>query len=463
MGGLTRRTAVASAILGVVIAAAYAVLLLSISEMRDAARLSRHSQEVLSAANRLERLVVDLETGPRGYVITGDERFLEPWTSARRALPEVSRDLVALAQVPVQHARALRIARQIDAYVRGYSVPLVEAARRGQPSARSAAVTDEGRRRTDAIRNDFDGLVATERSLAREREERSDAAASRAVIAAAAGLAGSVVLILLFAVYLARAIVRPVRRAADMAGRVAGGDLAVRMPETGAGEIGALERAFNAMTRSLEANRDELIASRARVVAAADETRRRIERDLHDGTQQRLVSLGLELRSAEAMVPPDQEELRRQLGRTTEGLADAAQDLQELTRGIHPAILSRGGLEPALKTLARRSAVPVLLDVRVEGRLAQSLEVAVYYIVSEALTNAAKHAGASEVTVGLETAEATVRLAIRDDGIGGADPAGGSGLIGLRDRVEAVGGAIEIVSPAGGGTSLRVSIPLKPG
>ena len=210
-------------------------------------------------------------------------------------------------------------------------------------------------------------------------------------------------------------------------------------------------------------SRAELTASRARVVAAADDTRRRIERDLHDGTQQRLVSVGLELRVAEAMVPPELPDLTAQLSQVVEDLGAAVKDLQEASRGIHPAILSRGGLGPALRTLARRSALPVELDLRVDRRLPERVEVAVYYVASEALTNAAKHAHASVVHVDLDADDATVQLSIRDDGVGGADPTRGSGLVGLRDRVEALGGRIEVASPAGSGTSLVVRIPLDQG
>jgi PAS domain S-box-containing protein len=209
----------------------------------------------------------------------------------------------------------------------------------------------------------------------------------------------------------------------------------------------------NAETRS------ELAASRARIVAASDETRRRIERDLHDGTQQRLVSLGLALRASEAKVPPELDEVRVELSRTARGLADAVEDLQEISRGIHPAILSRGGLAPALETLAGRAALPVQLETRIHCRLPESVEVAAYYVVSEALTNAAKHARASAVQVELMTEDSIVELAIRDDGVGGADPANGSGLVGLRDRVEALGGTLQIASAPGLGTSLLARIP----
>jgi signal transduction histidine kinase len=209
-------------------------------------------------------------------------------------------------------------------------------------------------------------------------------------------------------------------------------------------------------------SRAQLAASRARVVAAADESRRRLERDLHDGAQQRLVSLGLELRSAEASVPSGLTDLKAQLSHAAKGLGDVVEELREVCRGIHPVILSKGGLGPALKGLARRSPVAVDLDARVTRRLPKPVEVGVYYVVSEALTNAAKHAHASSVQVSLEEQESGLRLVVSDDGIGGADPGRGSGLIGLRDRVEALGGTFDVSSAAGEGTSLEVTIPVAP-
>lgn len=629
-GGLTRRVVLASGVLALVVAAAFAVLVAAIADLRDAAQQARHSEEVLAAANQLERLLIDLETGQRGFVITGDERFLDPWLDARRAFPRQARTLerLAAARHAGQGHRARRIARAGTSYIRDYSVPVVEAARRDPASARTVAATAEGKRRVDALRVDFDDFAAVERDLAATSQEGATTAARRAIASASAGVAGSILLVVVFAGYLARAIVLPVRRAAGMAGWLAGGDLAVRMPETGPGEIGALERSFNTMAGSLEASRDELrllleeqaalrrvatlvaqaasptevfasvteevgrllgapstrllryeadgtatvvaarsdtgveipvgtrlslegdnvaasvlrtgaaarmdsfedasgpvavllrqlgirsavggsivvagrlwgvmiaawtepqplavdvearlaqftelvataianadsrvelAASRARVVAAGDEIRRRIERDLHDGTQQRLVSVALDLRAAEAMVSAEQAELREQLSRAAKDLGGALEDLREISRGIHPAILSRGGLAPALKTLARRSPVPVRLEVRADGRLPEGVEVAAYYVVSEALTNVAKHAQASVVRVDLDADDATVALSVSDDGVGGADPGHGSGLVGLKDRIEALGGTIEISSPTGGGTSLLVNIPI---
>jgi signal transduction histidine kinase len=207
-------------------------------------------------------------------------------------------------------------------------------------------------------------------------------------------------------------------------------------------------------------SRSDLDASRGRIVAASDEARRRIERDLHDGAQQRLVSLGLALRAAQTAVPPQLGGLEGELTNVAEGLANVLNELREMARGIHPAILAKGGLGSALKTLARRCPVPVELDVRAQARLPERIEVAAYYVVSEALTNAAKHAHASVVNVEVETVEGALRLRVRDDGVGGADPVRGSGLIGLKDRVEALGGTLAVQSPAGAGTTLRVELPL---
>jgi signal transduction histidine kinase len=222
---------------------------------------------------------------------------------------------------------------------------------------------------------------------------------------------------------------------------------------------------FTALAATAIANaesRSELAASRRRIVAASDDARRRIERDLHDGTQQRLVSLTLGLRAAEADVPPESGALRTELSAIAAGLTETLTDLQELSRGIHPAILSQGGLVPALRTLARRSTIPVDLDLDIEPdlRLPAPIEIGAYFVASEALANATKHARASRIEVSLAPCDGSLRLSIRDDGVGGADAARGSGLLGLTDRVEALGGTIDIESAPAEGTSLVVTLPL---
>jgi signal transduction histidine kinase len=207
----------------------------------------------------------------------------------------------------------------------------------------------------------------------------------------------------------------------------------------------------------------ELTASRARIVAASDEARRRLERDLHDGAQQLLVSLALRLRGTASAIPNDLGDVRAELTQVGSGVERVLDDLREISRGIHPAILSKGGLAPAIRTLARRSTVPVVLDLGVDERLPEPIEVAAYYVVSEALTNAAKYAAASAVHVDVDANDGALRLTIRDDGVGGADPRKGSGLIGLHDRVEALGGSIDLRSALGEGTLIVVEFPLQPG
>ncbi|WP_432824621.1 DUF4118 domain-containing protein [Dactylosporangium sp. CA-092794] len=208
-------------------------------------------------------------------------------------------------------------------------------------------------------------------------------------------------------------------------------------------------------------NRAQLIASRARLVTAADEARRRIERELHDGVQQRVMSLALNLRLSEGSVAPDQPAFRHLLSSTVQALNEIHDDMRELARDIHPQLLSQRGIVPVLKTLGRRCSVPVELDLHIEQeRLHERTAVAAYNVASEALTNVAKHAKASVVSVVAETDASTIRLAIRDDGVGGADPGRGGGLTSLRDRVEALGGRMTIVSPPGRGTTLTVTLPL---
>jgi signal transduction histidine kinase len=204
------------------------------------------------------------------------------------------------------------------------------------------------------------------------------------------------------------------------------------------------------------------MTSRARIVAASDEARRRIERDLHDGAQQRLVALALRLRMG-AEPSTERGELRTEMADAAAELMGVIDDLREISRGIHPAILSKAGLRPALRALGRRSAVPVELDVRVDGRLSESVEVGAYYVVSEMLANAEKHARASVVEVGAEASGGTLRVSVRDDGIGGADPVRGSGLLGLKDRIEALGGTFSVHSPVGRGTTVTCELPVTAG
>ncbi len=507
---------------------------------------------------------------------------------------------------------------------------MIEQVRNGDPSATSVTTTELGKQRVDELRFLLADYTETERGAYLAGQEAAAQVAGAATTAASAAFAASVGLIVLFVVYIARTLVAPVTNAAQMAGRLAAGDLSARMPETGVAEIGALERSFNSLASSLEASqaaqrrlleqqsalrrvatlvaegrpsedvlnsvvreltehlpvelavigrfeadetvlflagwergrgpadpgdrlaltgdnvasrvwktrttarmdsfdsasgpvaeaararhvrsaiaspvvvagrlwgmlaaasrhdgtlpvdaetwlaaftdlvgtalanadaRTELAASRARIVTAADDARRRIERNLHDGAQQRLVSLGLRLRTLESTVPPEQVEVREEIRQATGEVTGVMDELREISRGLYPASLSRGGLASAVRTLARRSPLPIELDIRTESTLTDAVQAAGYYVVAEAVTNAAKHASASVVHVTLEDREGMLRVAVRDDGTGGADPAGGSGLTGLRDRVEALGGRLEITSARGEGTLVVAEIPTHP-
>ena len=207
--------------------------------------------------------------------------------------------------------------------------------------------------------------------------------------------------------------------------------------------------------------RDKLIASRARIVTAGDETRRRIERNIHDGIQQRVVALGLNLRALrEQFSLPDAMGLA--LDDVEEALEGLLAEIRDFSRGLHPTLLSRGGLGPSLRALARRSPVPVTLEVAAGMRPPAPIEIAAYYVVSEALANVAKHAHASSVTVTVSVDTTAVMAAVADDGVGGAALRESSGLIGLVDRVEALHGTLELASPPGRGTTISIMLPLEP-
>ena len=569
--------------------------------------------------------MLDLETGQRGFLVTGETRFLEPWRKARQSYPAASDALIAAAdQVDTGGPPAQRIVAEIDAYVRDYSVPLVAAARRGDPSARTTAALDEGKRRVDAIRARFADFVAVERRAFAERERAARRDARRAIVLATGGLAGSIALIVLFGTYLTRAIALPVRRAAMMAGRLAGGDLSTRMPETGVGEVRELERAFNTMGAALEAtlgeqaalrrvatlvargapaaelfdavvaevhgqldadatwllryegdetavilasrlepgvdvdtderyrfgddtltaevrrtgrparldmhehaqgptaerlvehgfrclvgapvvvsghlwgavaagwrrdtqmppdteervtqftelvgtaianaeSRAALAASRARVVATADETRRRIEGDLHDGAQQRLVHAVISLNLARRALGDDGGPAGQLIDEALAHAESANADLRDLAHGILPAALTRGGLSAAVETLVSRIRLPVTVDVT-EERLPPALEAAAYFIIAEALTNTAKHAQATRAEVTASVEDGALRVAVRDDGVGGADVDAHaddrSGLLGLQDRAAAMDGELEVRSPRGDGTVIAARLPI---
>jgi signal transduction histidine kinase/CHASE3 domain sensor protein len=622
------RLAAASGLLAILIGATFALLLGAIDDVRKTSRLADRSRTALTASDGIGELVLDLETGVRGFVITGQERFLGPWKIALGEFPTQSRRLERLAGGPEQAVRARRIVDEARSYVRDYSIPLVRAVRRGSPAASSVAVTAEGRRRVDAIRSELGGFAAAEGARLKQRQDDSDADAQRAIVLGVVGLVGSFAVIGAFAAYLLRSVARPVRRTAEMAGRLAEGDLSVRMPEKGGGEIGDLERSFNTMAGSLERGRDaldrllleqealrrvatlvaegaepsrvfetvtrevgllsgadlarleryesdtevtaiaawsrdrspelaidrrfklvgpsiaarvlhepgparvasfvgadgaiaaeaqalgirssvgcpvvvegrlwgviaassrreeqflpetesqigeftdlvataisnadardELFASRARIVAAADEARRRIRRDLHDGGQQRLVHALITMKLARRSLEDRDAKTEALIDEALEHIEGAVEALRELSHGILPSILTRGGLRGGVEAVVARMSLPVDVDIGDE-RFSSGVEATAYFVVTEALTNVAKHSGAERARVTAHAKDGVLRVEISDDGVGGALAAGGSGLVGLRDRVTALSGNLDVESPAGGGTRVVMTLPV---
>ena len=248
----------------------------------------------------------------------------------------------------------------------------------------------------------------------------------------------------------------PVR---DTSGRVLGNMVAY----TDITERKAQEAEVHRLNAELHARLVELAASRARIVTAGDVERRRLERNLHDGAQQRLVALSLSLRIALMKLDADPTAARAALASADDELALALDELRELARGLHPAVLSDRGLRVAVESLADRMPISVEIAELPDERLPEPVEAAAYYLIAEALTNVTKYAQASKVLVRVAASDESLLVEVSDDGVGGADPASGSGLRGLADRVEALGGSLEVVSPAGAGTSLRAEIPGTPG
>jgi PAS domain S-box-containing protein len=289
------------------------------------------------------------------------------------------------------------------------------------------------------------GRVAQRRSPQRT-DRRGDAPDALATSLLAAGIAAAVAVPVVVSGRPWGAIVAAWKHA-DMAG----GDTEIRMAQ------------FTELVATAVANAQsgaELAASRRRIVAAADEARRRIERDLHDGAQQRLVSTVVLLKLMRQKLGDADGPVAEMVDEALSNAERGMDEVREIAHGIHPRILSSGGLGPALKTLAHDSPVPVTVDMRTDARLPENVEVTAYYVASEALTNAAKHAHASEVRITVDVDERRIVLVIRDDGVGGADPSRGSGLIGLHDRVAALGGALAVRGAPGAGTVLTAHIPL---
>ncbi|MET7423695.1 CHASE3 domain-containing protein [Dactylosporangium sp. NPDC005555] len=625
--GLTHQVIVMCLAFTATLIAVLVVMMAMTANLDERVRSARGAQQALSDAGRLEGSLLAVESSERGFIITRDQRFMQSWERARAAIPQQAAQLaVSSAGNPSLRVLVQHLNGQIAAYLNEDSVPSMRAYLAGGAGPDDARLLDT-QSRLDAIHAGFAQFSTMQtRDAARQAAaEHADIVWARAV--AVTGLTGSIVVVVSFAVFVNRRIVRPVRAAAGTADDLASRTLSARMPEDGPGEVGVLQRSFNAMAVSLEdqhhrlgrlvseqsalrriatlvacgtppdavftaiaeevgwllraeatmllrfepdglatvvaawgrgdppavigtrtalhphgvaahvyaeqrpwlaavgdgtpltdpfltehrittsvgapimvqgiswgalvvlardkehlrtedvartadftdlagvavANlqaRCDLAAASVRIADVGDEARRRIERDLHDGTQQRLLALLLDLRRIQKQASTGLADVPAELATTSADLACALDELRELSHGIHPAILTERGLGAALRTLARRSSVPTELDIRLQGRLPASIETNAYYIIAEAVTNAVKHANASYIRIVVVSDEHTLRICVEDDGVGGAEPSAGSGIRGLSDRIAALGGSSRLISLPGHGTTLQGTIPL---
>jgi signal transduction histidine kinase len=488
---IARRMWIASAVLALLVAAAFGVLLLAVSAQREATTREARSKDITVATLRLEKLVVDIGIGIRGFALTEAEPLLEPYEAARKELPARLAELNALlADDPRQRARAERLSRLIRQYDEDYAASLVALTRSSPDAARQSEVGEEGSAYTDDIRELFDTFLAAEDAAAERASELADHRADQAIVVGGIGIAGSTVLIVLFGIILARSIGRPVRAVASGASRIAAGELSLRLPRGGTGEVGELTRSFNEMAERLEQGRAELEEQNAKL--------RESERMMSE-----LVSIvSHELRTPLASVlgftalllkrefdPPER---RHYLGiidaqaRRLAALLEDFLDVQRIEReGVDLARewVDLGGLleeqaqlyeeESALHHLELTLADRPLFVRGDRNRLAQ--------VVGNLLSNAIKYSpDGGTVELGAEREDRTVRVTVRDDGLGipldqhdriftkffrgdaGATGITGTGL-GLavsREIVEAHGGRIGFDSRPGAGSTFWIELPL---
>jgi signal transduction histidine kinase len=484
---ITTRMLVASGALALLVGAAFVLLVLAIREQRDSGRLAVRSQESIAAGTGLEKLVIDLETGVRGYVASGRESFLEPWRAARRDYPGQSRRLMGLlADKPRQQAAATRITAAIDDYVDLYSIPMIELARDDPAVARSVIVNGTGRDRVADIRAQFRRLFDAERALAASRERGAESRSRSAILLGVAGFGVTMGLTLLLAAYLSRSIVRPVQRVATGAEKIAGGDLDARVPDQGPDEIGYLGRAFNSMASSLVKSRDEVAERTAELERSNRELEQYAAVTSHD-LKEPLQTVSLYAGLLDRQHGQDLSEQGRQYLETiltsTEHMRTLIRDLLEYSRIGHGTLRpERVETDPlvdrALRDLAAKidekharvtaDPLPVVdADPKQLGQVFQNL-----------LSNALKFSDGEEpcVHVGATPENGAWRFSVKDNGIG-IDPAQaerifkpfarvgggfegtGIGLAICQKIVEHHGGRIWVDSRPGAGSTFHFTVP----
>jgi signal transduction histidine kinase len=484
----------ASAVLAVLVAGVFAVLINAVSGLNDATRREAHAKDVTAAALRLEKLVLDLDTGVRGYILTGEEGFLKPFREARRDLHSGRlQDFEELASTnPEQGQRARELTQAIRQYEQDYAVSVLNIARTNPPAARDFVAREEGQRRTDEIREQFARFLAAENALAAASAGSADRQADRAVELAIAGLIASALLIILFGIYLARSTARPVRGVAAAATRLAGGDLSTRLDEKGPGpgEVGELKVAFNRMAEQLERGRAELEAQNEKLRESERLKSELVSIVSHELRTPLASVLGFTSLLLTREVSPDEQ--RRYLeiidaqGRRLSALLNDFLDIERLEEGqlkLSRELFDMGTLVGEQVQLFEGQSEKHKLDVvlppkplPVRGdpdRMAQ--------VMANLLSNAIKYSpeGGTVEVVG-EREDDRVRVSVRDEGLGipdelqdqvfakffrGHAPASGIAGTGLgltiaRSLVEAQGGTIDFQSASGEGSVFWLELPI---
>ena len=473
------------------LAIVFAVLFLAVVSLRHRSDEARHSQQVISTANALQTLVIDLETGVRGFVITRNQRYLDPWRDALRQYPGAIRELLTLTKDnALQHGRALSIEKAIQTYLTTYSQPLVDYTQRNPADARKLVTSRQGRQQVETIRQRFDQFLTSERALSKQRNDRARATARNAITVGASGLAAALLLILVGVLYLRRAVARPVRLTADAAARIAAGDFSGRVPTDGPGEVGELERAFNTMAASLERTLANLEERNRRLVESERVKGELVSNVSHELRTPLASVLGFSSLMLERDLPPEETqrylEVIRTEARRLGALLNDLLDLQRVEQETLELRLDQLNLNDLLATQvmlysAQSDAHELRFEPSGEPLLVHGDADRLAQVIGNLLSNAIKYSpdgGVIEIAADLIGEDATVW--VRDSGLGipaehqdqiftkffrgdvGREwgiPGTGLGLVLARQIVEAHGGEAGFESKAGAGSTFWFRLP----